>query len=217
MDSSKRNGVPPALILAVMINESDMNEKAFRATMKNGRIYAKDGGLMGLRCIVDQRGRCINGGVRGMAWKDVMNPVANIDIGARELSRWRNGGITSITVRTRGTDGAVRVKQKHIPCTHKNHAYWAHYNHGPRYIDRGSARHYPHRIAVLYYALSQAMNMDTKALTSMRLTVADPGKRPRTADRPVEMRYRKLCQAIKNVGPVCTDRSTAQLQPEPAQ
>ena len=212
LDSSKRHAISPSLILAVMINESDMNEKAFRTTLKKGRVYAKDGGLMGIRCIVDKRGHCTNGNVRGMAWSEVMDPVTNIDIGARELAHWRNGGgITNVTVRLRNSDGVMRTKLKHVPCTHKTHAYWAHYNHGPRYIDRGPARHYPHRIAVLYYALARTMNMDTSALTSMRLTVTDPGKRPRTADHPVEARYQKLCQAIRGVGPVCTDRSTAQL------
>jgi hypothetical protein len=212
LDSSKRHAVSPSLILAVMINESDMNEKAFRTTLKQGRVYAKDGGLMGIRCIVDKQGHCTNGNVRGMAWTDVMDPITNIDIGARELAHWHNGGgITNVTIRSRGSDGVMRTKQKHVPCMHKTHAYWAHYNHGPRYIDRGPARHYPHRIAVLYYALARAMNMDTSALTSMRLTITDPGKRPRTADRPVEARYLKLCQAIRGVGPVCTDRSTAQL------
>jgi hypothetical protein len=212
LDSSKRHALSPSLILAVMINESDMNEKAFRTTLKGGRVYAKDGGLMGIRCIVDSHNHCVNGNVRGMPWADVMDPVTNIDIGARELAHWRNGGgITNVTVRTRDSDGVLRTKQKHVPCTHKTHAYWAHYNHGPRYIDRGPARHYPHRIAVLYYALAKAMNMSTNELTSMRLTITDPGKRPRTADRPVEARYLKLCQTIRGVGPVCSDRSTAQL------
>jgi hypothetical protein len=106
----------------------------------------------------------------------------------------------------------MRTKQRQIPCTHRTHAYWAHYNHGPHYIDRGPARHYPHRVAVLYYALARAMNIDTSSLTSMRLTITDPGKRPRTADRPVEARYQKLCQAIRGVGPGCAERPTAQLK-----
>jgi hypothetical protein len=213
LESSKRHDVPPSLILAVMINESDMNEKAFRTTMKQGTLYAKDGGLMGIRCVVDKHGHCTNGNVRGFAWTDVMDPVQNIDIGARELGHWRHGGgITNVTVRTRDGNGIMRTKQRQIPCTHKTHAYWAHYNHGPHYIDRGPARHYPHRVAVLYFALSRAMNIDTTSLTSMRLTITDPGKRPRTADRPVEARYQKLCQAIRGVGPVCTERSTAQLR-----
>jgi soluble lytic murein transglycosylase-like protein len=214
-ESSQRYDIPASLILAVMINESDMNENAVRTTMKNGTVYAKDGGLMGIRCIVDQKGRCINGHVRGKHWKEVMNPVSNIDIGARELAHWRDGGgITSVTVRTRDSVGHLRTRQKFIPCAHKTHAYWAHYNHGPHYIDHGPARHYPHRIAVLYYALARAMNVDTTALTSMRLTIVDRGKRPRTADRPVEARYQKLCQAIRGVGPVCSERTTAQLQHE---
>jgi hypothetical protein len=214
LDSSKRHAVPASLIIAVMMNESDMNEKAFRTTFKQGHLYAKDGGLMGIRCIVDPKGRCTNGNLHGMVWTDVMDPVTNIDLGARELAHWRDGGgITNVTVRTRDSDGVLRTKQKNVPCMHKTHAYWAHYNHGPRYIDRGPARHYPHRIAVLYYALARAMNIDTTLLTSMRLTITDPGKRPRTADRPIEARYQKLCQAIRGVGPVCSDRATtAQLR-----
>jgi hypothetical protein len=213
LESSKKYDVPPSLILAVMINESDMNEKSFRTTMKQGKLYAKDGGLMGIRCVVDKHGRCINGNVRGVAWADVMDPVKNIDIGAHELGHWAHGGgVTSVTVRTRGSDGVLRTKQRQVPCTHRTHAYWAHYNHGPRYIDHGPARHYPHRVAVLYYALARVMNIDTSALTSMHLTVNDPGKRTRTADRPVEARYQKLCQAIRAVGPVCSERSTAQLK-----
>jgi hypothetical protein len=214
LESSKQHDIPPSLILAVMINESDMNEKALRTTLKEGTVYAKDGGLMGIRCIVDKQGRCINGNVRGLSWNDVMDPVKNIDIGARELAHYRHGGgVSNVTVRTRDSDGIMRLKQRRIPCTHKTHAYWAHYNHGPHYIDRGPARHYPHRIAVLYYALARAMNIDTTSLTSMQLTIHDPGKRPRTADRPVEARYLKLCQAIRGVGPICTQRSTAQLGP----
>jgi len=217
LESSKRHDVPASLILAVMINESDMNEKAFRTTIKQGSLYAKDGGLMGIRCILDKRGHCINGNVRGLSWKVVMDPVKNIDIGARELGHWRHGGgVTSVTIRMRDSDGVLRTKQHQVPCTHKTHAYWAHYNHGPRYIDRGPARHYPHRVAVLYYALARVMDIDTTSLTSMRLTINDPGKRRRTADRPVEARYRKLCEAIRGVGPVCTERSTAQLKHDSA-
>jgi hypothetical protein len=214
LESSQRHNIPSSLILAIMINESDMNEKAVRTSMKDGAVYAKDGGLMGIRCIVDGKGRCINGHVRGMHWTKVMDPATNIEIGVRELAHWRDGGgITTVTVRTRDDHGFLRTRLKYVPCTHKTHAYWAHYNHGPRYIDHGPARHYPHRIAVLYYALARAMNMDTTALTSMRLTVVDPGKRPRTADHPVEARYQKLCEAIRGVGPVCSQRPTAELCP----
>jgi hypothetical protein len=214
--SAKKYDVPPSLILAVMINESDMNERAFRPTMKNGKLYARDGGLMGIRCIVDKRNRCVNGNVRGVSWADVMDPVKNIDIGAHELGHWAHGGgVIRKTVRTRDRQGVLHTRQRQVPCTHRTHAYWAHYNHGPRYIDRGPARHYPHRVAVLYYALARAMSIDTSDLTSMHLTVDDPGKRRRTADRPVEPRYRKLCQTIRDLGPVCRERSTAQLKQDP--
>jgi hypothetical protein len=213
LESSKRHDVPAPLILAVMINESDMNEKAFRTTVKANTVYAKDGGLMGIRCVVDKHGRCKNGNVRGFKWSEVMDPVRNIDIGARELAHWRHGGgIVEKTVRVRDRHGVLHSKVRKVPCSHRTHAYWAHYNHGPHYIDRGPARHYPHRVAVLYYALARAMKLDTTELTSMRLTVRDRGKRARTADRPVEPRYRKLCQMIQGVGPVCDEPSTtAQL------
>jgi hypothetical protein len=212
--SAERYNLSPALLLAVMINESDLNEKAFRATTKNRAVYAKDGGLMGIRCIPDKHNRCVNGNVRGIPWAEVMNPVRNIDLGARELAHYKDGkgGISTVTIRVRDANGRLRTKQKNIPCQHRTHAFWAHYNHGPRYIDRGPARHYPHRIAVLYYAVSRAMNLDTRDLTATKLTVIDPGKRRRTADRPVEPRYHKLCQSIRDMGPVCgAESQTAQL------
>ena len=82
-----------------------MNEKAARAYTRNGRIYAKDGGLMAIRCMPDDKERCTNGNVRGVAWKDLMDPTTNIELGARELAHWREGGgvvrktITSSTLR----------------------------------------------------------------------------------------------------------------------
>ena len=212
LESAESYQVPPALILAVMINESDMNESTFRTTVRNGTIYAKDGGLMGIRCIVDKRGRCTNGHVRGMAWKEVMRPTTNIALGARELAHYRDGGgVTSVKVRTRDEHGRLVVRQKSIPCAHKTHAYWAHYNHGPHYIDHGPARHYPHRIGVLYYALARTMGVDTTEVTTTRLTVNDRGRRPRTFDHPVEARYQKLCQAIRDSKSACTGPATAVL------
>ena len=211
-ESAERYQVPPALILAVMINESDMNEATFRITVRNGSVYAKDGGLMGIRCILDKRGRCGNGLVRGMRWKEVMDPATNIALGARELAHYRDGGgVTKVTVRTRDHKGKLVVRQKSVPCAHKTHAYWAHYNHGPRYIDHGPARHYPHRIGVLYYALARTMGVDTTEVTTTRLTVNDRGRRPRTFDHPVEARYRKLCQAIRDSKSACTGVTTAEL------
>ena len=212
LESAQRYQIPPALILAVMINESDMNEATFRTTVRDGAIYAKDGGLMGIRCVLDKQGHCHNGHVRGMTWKEVMHPATNIELGARELAHYRDGGgVAKVTVRTRDHKGQFVVRQKLVPCAHKTHAYWAHYNHGPHYIDHGPARHYPHRIGVLYYALARAMGVDTTEVTTTRLTVNDRGRRPRTFDHPVEARYQKLCQAIRECRSACAGVTTAVL------
>lgn len=216
-DSSKRYELSPALIIAVMMNESDLNENAQRMTMKNSSIYAIDGGLMGIRCIPDRQNRCTNGHVRGIPLKSVLDPVTNIELGARMLAHYKKaGGVLTVTVRTRDRSGQLRTKQKNVTCPHRNHAYWAHYNHGPRYIDHGPARHYPHRIAVLYYALARAMSADTTEVTETRLTVKDPNQRQRTADRPIGFRYRKLCQSIREVGTACTDQSKTAYLTNPA-
>lgn len=216
-DSSKRYELSPALILAVMMNESDLNENAQRITTKNSSVYAIDGGLMGIRCLPDRHNRCTNGHVRGLPWKSVMDPVTNIELGARQLAHYKNGGgVMAITIRIKDRTGQLRTKQKNVSCTHRNHAYWAHYNHGPRYIDHGPARHYPHRIAVLYYALARAMNADTSEVTETRLTVRDPNQRERTADRPIGFRYRKLCQSIREAGTACTDESKTAYLTNPA-
>jgi hypothetical protein len=212
LESAERYQIPPALILAVMINESDMNASTFRTTVRGGAIYARDGGLMGIRCIVDKQGHCSNGHVRGMAWKEVMDPATNIALGTRELAHYRDGGgVNRVTVRARDGKGQIVVRQKFVACAHKNHAYWAHYNHGPMYIDHGPARHYPHRIGVLYYALARTLGVDTTEVTTTRLTVNDPGRRPRTFDHPVEARYQKLCQAIRDSKSACTGTTTAAL------
>ncbi len=204
LDSAAKYDLPPTLLLAVMINESDLNEKAVNTTMRGGVVYAKDSGLMGIRCILDSRGRCSNGPVKGLAWTAVMDPLKNIELGARELARYRDGGgVDTVTMRVRDKSGRIVTKTKNVSCKHKTHAYWAHYNHGPRYIGHGRPRHYPHRVAVIYYSLAQAMNLDAPELREMRITVNDPGLRPRTPDRPVERRYRELCAHIKNAGGVC--------------
>ena len=198
--SSKRHDLSPTLLLAIMINESDMNEKAFRLSMRGGKVYAKDGGLMAIRCVLDHKDHCVNGNVRGMAWKDLMDPVTNIEVGARELAYWRDGGaVTRVVVKRRDASGIVRPVWKTIPCRHSDHAYWAHYNHGPRYIDKGYPRHYPHRIAVLDHALATVMNRDAPELNH-RITIHDPGKRERTIDRPLEKRFKKLYNEILSSG-----------------
>jgi hypothetical protein len=140
--------------------------------------------------------------VRGVAWTDLMNPTNNIAFGARELAYWRSGGaVMKKVVKLRDATGRLRPVFKNVPCRHKDHAYWAHYNHGPFYIAKGYARHYPHRVAVLDHALAAVLNVDAPELRAItHLTVHDAGKRERTADRPLEARYRKLCTQIQSVG-----------------
>jgi len=184
-----------------MINESDMNEKASRAYTRDGKVFAKDGGLMAIRCHVDAHDRCTNGDLKGMAWKDLMEPATNIELGARTLAHYRDGGaVMTKTIVKLDENGQREHVTKEVPCTHKNHGFWAHYNHGPHYIDKGYARHYPHRIAVLDHALAQVMNVPAPELSHGAITMHDPGKRERTADRPIEPRFKKLCGQILSSG-----------------
>jgi hypothetical protein len=125
-----------------------------------------------------------------------MEPATNIEMGARTLAMYRDGGAVESKTITKVHDGQRERVTKDVPCRHKNHGFWAHYNHGPRYIDKGYARHYPHRIAVLDHALAQVMNVRAPELTNGAITIQDPGKRARTADRPMEPRYKKLCEQI---------------------
>ena len=198
--SAKRHTLSPTLLLAIMINESDLNEKSARLTLHDKRIYAKDSGLMAIRCVLDKRNHCINGNVKGLAWTDVMDPATNIELGARELEHWRNGGaVTNVVVKVRDAEGHLRPVMKTVPCHHKDHAYWAHYNHGPRYIASGYPRHYPHRVAVLDHALATVLNLDPPELHGTHITIHDIGRRERTVDRPLEPRYKKLCSQIQSV------------------
>ena len=118
------------------------------------------------------------------------------------LAHYRDGGgVMDKTVNRRDASGHVHRVVKAVSCNHKTHAFWAHYNHGPRYIDKGYPRHYPHRIAVLDHALATVMNVQPPELAAgARISVRDPGKRERTADRPVEARYKKLCSEILSTG-----------------
>jgi len=209
LSSARKNNVSPALLLAVMMNESDMNEKAAPVTMKNGRVYAKDSGLMGIRCVFGKgNGMCTNGYVKGLSWRKVMDPLTNIELGARQLASWRTDGVVKKTVRVR-QGGQLIAKQKYVQCQHRNHAFWAHYNHGPVYIDHGFPRHYPHRVAVLEYALARALSVEAPELKEVtRLTVHDRGQRDRTADRPIEARFRKLTSQIDEVGGQCANMAS---------
>ena len=206
-ESAKRHDLSPTLLLAVMVNESDMNEKSARAYTRDGKIYAKDGGLMAIRCMLDEKEHCTNGNVRGMAWKDLMNPVTNIELGARELAHWRDGGGVMRTTIIKLDGGGHRYQvTKNVPCQHKTHGWWAHYNHGPRYIDKGYARHYPHRIAVLDHAFATVMNTPAPELTSGAHHDPRRRKRERTVDRPLEPRFKKLYEQICRAGPARRSR-----------
>jgi hypothetical protein len=198
--SAKHHDLSPTLLLAIMVNESDMNEKAARVYTRDGKVYAKDGGLMAIRCLLDDHEHCTNGNVRGVAWKDLMDPVKNIELGARELAHWRDGGGVMSKTIVKLENGTRHRVTKAVPCDHKTHGWWAHYNHGPRYIDKGYARHYPHRIAVLDHAFATVMNTPAPELTAGRITIHDPGKRERTVDRPLEPRYKKLYSQILSGG-----------------
>jgi hypothetical protein len=206
--AAEKYDLSPTLLLAVMINESDLDEKVFRESRKGDVVYAKDSGLMGIRCVLDRQARCKNGNVKGMAWKTLMEPLTNIDVGARELASWRTAGVMRTTVRVR-SGGQLVTKDKLVQCKHRTHAFWAHYNHGPFYLDHGPARHYPHRVAVIDYALARMLDVDAPELAlAERITIRDPGQRARTPDRPVEERFRKLCGQIHRVDGICSRVAT---------
>ncbi|MDX2022229.1 MAG: hypothetical protein SF187_18480 [Deltaproteobacteria bacterium] len=199
----------PALLLAIAINESDLDETAVLPTVRGDNVYAKDGGLMGIRCILDDKGRCTNGNVKGRMWNAIMTPQENIVLGARELAHYRDGAaIERVETRVRGRDGRVSKVTRTSRCKHKTHAYWAHYNHGPLYRTEGYARHYPHRVAVVYYALVTAMGLPVPSELTGRITIVDRGLRPRTADRPVEQRFKDLVGVIENAPNSCSNLAT---------
>ena len=198
--SSKRHDLSPTLLLAIMINESDMNEKAFRLTLRGGKVYAKDGGLMAIRCVLDEgplcQWQCARHGLERHHGPGHQHRGRRAR--ARVLARWRrrreHAPSTGATAK-----GHMQQVTKNVPCHHQTHAWWAHYNHGPRYIDKGYPRHYPHRIAVLDHALATVMNLDAPEL-KQRITIHDPGKRERTIDRPLEKRFKKLYNEILSSG-----------------
>jgi len=208
--SARAHDIDPTLLVGIMINESDMNEKAVRITKLKDNLEAKDSGLMGVRCILGKHDRCLNGNVRDLPWKDLMDPVINIEMGARELAYWRDGGaaVTRVVKKRRDEHGRWRPVMRDVPCTHKTHAWWAHYNHGPHYIAKGFARHYPHRIAVLANAVAKVMNVETPGLRGT-ITMQDPGRPPRTLDKPVETRHRKLCAQIRQASGTCSQLALA--------
>ena len=53
---------------------------------------------------------------------------------------------------------------------------------------------------MLDHALATVMNLPAPELHEGRITIHDPGKRERTADRPIEPRYKKLTNQILSSG-----------------
>jgi hypothetical protein len=205
--SAARHDLSPALLMAVMIQESDLDENAARVSHPHGGL-ARDSGLMGIRCVLDKRGRCTNGLVRGLAWREVMAPLTNIELGARYLAHYRDGaGRSRLTVRVRQPDGTVRTSERNVPCRHLDHAYWAHYNHGTRYIARGQARFYPRHVAALYAALGETLGLATPDLTGVKPAWA------RAIDHAPARRSVQLCAAIHSARPTCAAPAFASLSP----
>jgi hypothetical protein len=198
LTSARRHELAPALLLAVMMNESDLDEKAARVSHPDGGL-AKDSGLMGIRCVIGPRGRCTNGFVKGMAWRAVMDPLTNVELGAVYLAHYRDGGGRStIQVRTRDADGTIGTRVKNVPCAHRDHAYWAHYNHGTHFISHGQARLYPHHVAVLQDALAETLGLD-RELASPHYTLRSLQR----AEGAGAQRYLQLSAMIRAESALC--------------
>ena len=155
----ERNNISPSLLLAVMVNESDLEREGRQRHRRTAQLYAKDSGLMGIRCVVDKHGKCTNGYVRGLAWKTVMDPLTNIELGARELARGAPAASTRKTVRVRnGGQRRGEAEVRAVPA--QDPRLLGPLQPRPRLHSTGSARHYPHRVAVLRHALAQALNVE---------------------------------------------------------
>jgi hypothetical protein len=209
ISAANKHHLSPGLILGVMINESDLDETSVTKYRKGGAFYAQDSGLMGVRCVYDGHGRCNNGVVRGLTAADTRDVTRNIELGTQILALARKDGVEKRVTRIRTEDGQLLTTTRLVRCRHANHAFWAHYNHGSFYIARGEARHYPHRVAVLYYALAQSLGLPHDELMNRPLTITDPGRRPRTADHPVEVRFRTLVDKIYTATGLRTHSTTA--------
>jgi len=92
-----------------------------------------------------------------MTGKKSLDPATNIALGARELAHYRDGGgVAKVTVRTRGDNGQIVLRQRVRPVPAQKSRLLGPLHHGPLYIDHGPAD-IPHRIGVLYYALARTM------------------------------------------------------------
>ena len=162
-------------------------------------MYAKDGGLMGIRCVFGERGRCDNGHVQGMSFRAIMDPVNNIELGAKALAYYRDkGGVEKKMVRERNAEGKLveAHQERPLPAPRPTPA-------GPTTTTARSTspRATPGTTPTGWRCCTTACR-GVLGVPAPELTVADGspcairGRRPRTADRPVEPRYRVLCDKI---------------------
>jgi hypothetical protein len=215
IESGHRHGFRPGFLAAFSVNESDLRDSSvLEAKTKDGRI-ANDSGLMAVRCILGDEKRwwrgdrplrrqepgarfiraCVNDPVRGMTLDEVLDPATNIEIAASILARLRDEGVPLLVSHIEKRHGRPRLVREVRQCPHKAHPFYAHYNWGTRTIETGSPRHYPHRIAVLYHAIAEAMDTDAPELVGVRF-VQDKGSKPRRVDKPVGERQRRLFTLI---------------------
>jgi len=180
LKAEKKHKLPRQLIVSVILNESDMNEQAMRPTLKDDKVVAWDVGLMAPRCRLGKDGKCDNYKSKGLTVGQLMKPEINIEVG------------TSILANVRDT----------YACPHKNHPWWAHYNWGPKVLDTGAARGYPHRVAVLYKAMATATNTKAPELIGLKLP-KEKGRKQRSVDEPVGKRHKELVAKVLACGGKC--------------
>lgn len=170
----RNTGIPKDFILSVMLHESDLNEKAVRPATRKGKLVAKDGGLMGLRCSVgNDEETCINYGGRIKA-SDLLVPEINIRLGVKKLLSIRDT----------------------YACTHIDHPWFAHYNWGGKVFRTGVPRSYPQRIAVLWKAIADTLGVHRPEIAKLRF-VQVAGKKPVTINTPVGARHVTLIAKIR--------------------
>ena len=175
--AEKRNQVSRDLILAVIINESDMNEVAIRKYVKDGRVVSQDGGLMGGHCKLGKDGSTCTNYLTSEHVKaaDFFKPEFSIARGATWLKKIRDDG----------------------SCPHIDHPWFAHYNWGAKVFRVGVPRSYPQRVAVLWRAISDLMGRPNPGLADLRF-VQVKGKKKITIDTPVGQRHKDLVAKIKS-------------------
>lgn len=200
-DIGEEVGISPELLLAVSINESDLNAKSRLSYERDGKIWAVDVGLMGIRCVLGKSQRCININGQRVTLTQLQDPKENIRLGAEMLKRLRDERVVYVSGGRKET------------CAHKKHAWWAHYNWGHRVFHVGKHRHYPHRVGTLFHAVTKALGSKPVELQTVgQVSVKDPGRLPRQIDRPVGRRYKELVSVIHGCSGVCGPKTVVMLE-----